>query len=93
MEPSSEVKNNISITRSLTVFPNPGKGTFTLNVSSSKKESIPITVTNTIGVKLKELTIMSNTDNEVQLDIPPGIYFVTAVTSLEKQSGKIVVQY
>ena len=77
---------------SLSVFPDPSHGRFTLNLSSATKENAAITFTDMLGKKVKELTATTNTDTEVQLDVPAGIYFISAVINDATLSAKIVVE-
>ena len=74
-----------------TLFPNPNHGSFTLNISSPIKEDATIIITNMLGEKIKEITATTNTDAQIQLDSPPGIYFILAVTAHGRQNGKVVV--
>ena len=92
----TEVKNmSDPIATTLTIFPDPNHGSFTLNISTSpnfsKGEECNIIITNMLGEKVKEVTATTNTETPIKLDCPPGVYFISAVTSLGKQSGKIVV--
>ena len=89
------VANISGKTTGLTVFPDPNKGSFTVNVSTSpgfsKGEECTVVITNMIGENVQELTAMTNTDTPVQLNVPPGIYFISAATKEGKVSGKVVV--
>ena len=78
-------------TISLTIFPDPNHGSFTFNISSPTKENATITITNMLGEKVKEVTTTTNTETQIQLDSPPGVYFISAVTMQGKQSGKVMV--
>ena len=63
------------------IFPNPTTGSFTLNISSPQTENATVTITNILGEKVKVITARTNEDNAVALDIAPGVYFVSIVTS------------
>ena len=86
--PYTYIENNIAIS----IFPDPTRGSFTLNISSPVKENATITITNMLGEKVKEITAATNTDKLIQLDSPPGIYFISAVTKNEIVAGKVVVE-
>jgi len=75
----------------LNTFPNPANGPFAIHVSTSITEEAQIIITNVIGEKVKELTATTNTDIPVQLDTPPGIYFISAITTQGTQTSKMVV--
>jgi len=88
----AQVQNINSVSSSLTIFPSPNHGSFTLNISSPQTETASITITNILGEKIKEFTANTNADAQVQLDAAAGIYFVTAITSAGKQTEKIELQ-
>ncbi len=44
-----------------------------------------------LGQKVKELTIPSNKETEVQLHMPPGIYFITAIMKNNIVTSRLVV--
>ena len=79
------------VNQSLTLFPNPAHGSFFVNVASAMKEDALIIVTNTLGAKVKELSVPSNTNAEVELNTP-GIYFISAITKAGNVTGKLVVE-
>ncbi len=80
---------NNSSSHALSVFPNPSQGSFTLNISSPQTESAMIVLTNMLGEKVKELALTTNTNTEVQLNTPPGIYFLSATAGGWQQNVKI----
>jgi len=86
-----QVTNTSNTWSALTAFPNPSHGSFTLHVSTSITEDAQIIITNVVGEKVKELTATTNTDIPVQLDTPPGIYFISAITTQGTQTSKMVV--
>jgi len=73
------------------VYPNPNQGEFTLNLSHSTNEQVPVTITNIVGEKVKELTIPTNTPVNIKLDQPEGIYFISAIASDGKYTAKITI--
>jgi hypothetical protein len=77
---------------SITTFPVPNHGSFKINILSSKQEKAIVIVTDRFGAKIKEFSISTNIDSELQLDAAAGIYFVRAVTSQGEQKCKIVLQ-
>jgi hypothetical protein len=78
-------------TISFTILPNPNHGTFTLTISATQKEEATVIITNMLGGEVKEITATTNTDSQIQLDSPPGMYFITATTSQGTQTGKVMV--
>ncbi len=57
-----------------------------------KLEPVPVTITNTPGEKVKEITVRTNEDNLVVLDVAAGVYFVSVVTSEDAISRKIMIE-
>jgi len=80
---------------SVSIYPNPNEGTFNISLSSIAGEEATIVITDIIGQKIKELTIpvINGADEaKVQLNAPPGIYFLSATTKNERMNVKIVVE-
>ncbi len=76
----------------LSVFPNPNRGSFTVNVASGEKEETHFVITNLVGVKVKKFTAYTNTNVDIQLeDQPSGIYYITASNSHNQYVRKIVL--
>jgi hypothetical protein len=83
-------KSNTSA-NALTVFPDPSRGAFTVNIAAGAKEVVNNIITNTLGQKVKEWNAMTNTDTEVQLIAPAGLYFITAEAACGRYSGKLLI--
>ena len=79
-------------TTALYVFPDPTHNFFTLHLALPTKENVAITITNTLGEKIKQLTTTTNTDTPIQLDSPPGIYFISATTKQGSVNEKIILE-
>ena len=86
-----EVKSNVKTAASMSLFPNPSGGTFTVNVSSPTNEDVTIIITNAIGEKVKEVTTETNQQTQIGLDSPHGLYFVNAVTKTEQLNAKVLL--
>ena len=78
--PGTEVAEVAATQDAVNIFPNPGSGNFTVNVASASSESMPLTITDVMGKKVKEMTIAPNKETELSLDQPDGIYFLTVRT-------------
>lgn len=77
--------------------PHPNNGSFSLNFSSATNEQIPLTITNIVGQKVKEQTIpmaigTTTKDIDIQLNVPVGVYFISAVAGGERLTGKVIVE-
>ena len=88
----TSIKNSTPTYTSLTIFPSPNQGTFTLHLSTPQSEPATIIITNLLGQKVKEPTTTSNTDTQIQLDAPPGIYFISATTKNETVTQKVILE-
>lgn len=75
----------------LKVYPNPAKGTFTVNLASDITTSVNVVITNVVGAKVKEFTTTTNHSTSVQLDQPAGMYFITASTEAGSYTTKIMI--
>lgn len=75
--------------RQITVFPNPSNGRFTITLPESG-EAATITVTNIMGAKLWETTTQQDKE-DIQLDQPAGIYFLTVEGNGSKSVQKIII--
>ena len=89
---ATAVGNVVNTAYGLAIFPNPTRGAFTLNISSAQNETARVTITNMLGEKIKEISVPTNEDNAVMLNVAAGVYFVAATTSEGKRVEKIVVE-
>jgi len=76
----------------LSVFPNPSTGTFTLNLESATSEQADITIVNVVGEQVKQLSTVTNHKTDILLNVPAGVYMLTATTPHGKWSARIAVQ-
>jgi len=53
---------------------------------------VQLTITNIVGQKIKEVTAATNKDVEVEMSVPKGMYFITAITVQGRLSEKVVVE-
>jgi hypothetical protein len=76
----------------LRVFPNPTSGTFNLMLASATDEEVMVIITNVAGQKVKELNTVTNKETVMQMDVPTGIYFLSArTTDGNYYTAKVVV--
>lgn len=76
---------NITNDHSLNIFPNPSNGSVMVNLASGLHEDATVTVTTVTGVKLQEVSIKTNTNNEIVIDQPTGMYVISATTASGKK--------
>ena len=84
--------SNVVTTLAAHIYPNPNSGRFSLMLHSPISEQAEIAVTNILGQKVKSLTITTNLNETVELDVPAGIYYLNATTSAEKLCSRVVIQ-
>ena len=78
-------------TSGIDVFPNPANGAFTFNLSTDKDEPVQVVITNVTGAKIMEFTATTNTEKQVQLDVPAGMYFMNATTATGAYTAKLLI--
>ncbi len=76
----------------LKLQPNPNNGTFTMNMLSANNGPVHVVITNVLGKKVKEFTAATNTDVEVSIGQPAGIYMLSATTEHGRFTEKVTVQ-
>ena len=77
--------------QNISMYPNPSNGQFMVRINTVSRESVNVIVKNAIGQKIKELLIKSNKPEIISLDVPNGMYFITASTNENVYSGKVSV--
>ncbi len=75
----------------LSIYPNPSDGSFVVNVTAAINEDAQVIVTNMIGEKMGEFNITTNQPAEETIQLPTGIYLITAITKNDRLTTKIVV--
>ncbi len=80
---------SIPTPEAITIYPNPGAGTFTITIPGTGMAQL--TICNIQGVKIKEATLKSNEPQTLKLDVPPGVYFLIATTSAGCWNKEIVI--
>lgn len=87
------VKSINDFSNAFSAYPNPSKGTINVRVNMAFTESIKIILSNLLGQVLSEFIITTNKDNEIYLDVPDGLYILTANTPTGRISQKIVISH
>jgi len=73
------------------VIPNPGPGVFSITLSSAIDEETQFLVTNMLGEKISEVSGVTNKPVTLRLEVPAGVYILTAATAHGKFTEKIMV--
>ncbi len=76
------------------LFPNPTAGAFTIHISGATENKAFVTITNPIGQKITEanLGLLSGGKGELQMNLPPGVYFVSVTIDGGVVTQKMVVE-
>ena len=75
----------------LRVWPNPNEGAFFVELNSGSLDEVRVVVTNTVGEKVKEMTVPANKPTEIKMDMAPGVYFLSVLTADGSFREKVVL--
>ncbi len=89
---TTDVGTQIIAETKLHVFPNPAAGVFSINLSSPTNEPAEVVITNMMGTTIKVFTTTTNKENELNLNVAPGMYIVTATTENGRWMDKVLVE-
>jgi sugar lactone lactonase YvrE len=76
---------------SMAVYPNPGHGTFTINVPVDYGDA-QIFIIDVLGKKVSETAVAAGRNTEVTLSVPAGVYFLTALSKNERTTVKLIIE-
>ncbi len=77
---------------SLRVFPNPNSGSFSFLMTSGVNEQVDVVISNVLGETVRTFTTTTNKQTELSLNIPAGIYLMSANTAHGKRTARVVVE-
>ena len=67
-----------NIPSGICIYPNPSSSSFTLNIGAVNNADVHVCITNMAGQTIKDLQAPANKDVSVQLNVPAGIYTISA---------------
>ncbi len=76
----------------ISIYPNPNKGSFAVKVATRDNEDVQLVITNVLGEKVAEYSLLTNKETEVRIRVPAGIYFVNAFTHHLNVTKKVVIE-
>lgn len=82
---------NSSLFKSLTIYPNPNKGEFDIDLKDISKGIYTVEISNTIGQIVEQFVFESKTNKTIKTQLPQGVYNVVLKNDNKIYSGVIVV--
>ena len=86
------VANMQDIVPGLYITPNPSDGHFTLRLAYPARETSRITITDMYGKRLQSFDLPTNTEQQVKLTLPAGIYIVSGMIRSETFAARLVIE-
>ncbi|MCD6011340.1 MAG: hypothetical protein K0Q79_1202 [Flavipsychrobacter sp.] len=81
---------------SVSLYPNPNNGTFTVNIVSPVNEEVHVAIINITGQKVNEMVVNTNTPVQVTIgnntSVPPGMYLLSASTPHGVLNERVMVR-
>ena len=74
------------------VYPNPNGGTFNMQLSSKFDTVAQVNITNILGEKVKAFSIKTNMQTPVLIDVPKGLYVISAIVNNQKIIYKLLIE-
>lgn len=73
------------------ISPNPNRGNFIFKIHSENTQDAIVCIMDVTGKKLKEFTVVTNAMLEINVDLPDGIYILSAMTAENVVAQKLIV--
>lgn len=83
--------NNLS--RNIKIYPNPANNHFFVFVTSTIPEDVRISITDVLGNNIANINATTNTPISATIDVPEGLYFISAFTNNNIYKDKIIIKY
>ena len=88
----SGIENSTINTPVLSIYPNPCHGSFTATLFSENSEGAQAFIMDASGRIVEEFLLPSNKETEIQLHVPKGVYFLSAVSNTGQVAKKLIVE-
>ncbi len=90
--PSATAVNDLSLSKTISVFPNPGNGNFSLKIDLKERSVVTAHIVNVLGATVKELGSITKENSSFEINnFPCGSYFLKVNSENESVTKKIVV--
>ena len=85
------VKNITKQFAEMEIYPNPSSGRFMVHIVCDRQEQVSLYIMDMAGRRVKEITVATNKPEEVNIDAPAGVYFVTIKTGGITLCKKLII--
>jgi hypothetical protein len=87
------IKTNANKDGSLSIYPNPGNGNFTVNFESPVRQTIIVKIVAINGNVVYEQNLYHNYQSQLQLNqnLPAGVYLITVNSEKEQYTQKLII--
>lgn len=75
----------------MVIAPNPNEGNFILTLSAVNSAPVNVVITNMLGQVVAQSTVTTNSPSAFRLDVPAGLYTITATLDNKIYTAKITV--
>lgn len=75
----------------LLVSPNPTNGNFTIRINHTTVRVASLQITNAIGQVVHTTAVPTNTAEQINLNVAPGVYMITVTTGNERLNTRLVI--
>ncbi len=82
----------VSNQSTLKLYPNPNKGSFTVNVLTENTETADVVITDAVGKVVKEFTLPTNNATGITMNNVPGLYFVNVKISSGSYTERLLIE-
>ncbi len=76
---------------SISMYPNPSNGKFSISIEGLKMQIVTIIITNVWGKEVQKFDIKTNSIEPVNLVVPSGVYFIKASTEHFSTTNKLTI--
>lgn len=85
------VSNVTGILGSIELYPNPANSSFNFNLTTEKSQNVAVVITDVTGKVVFSQNMRTNVNNSISLDVPAGLYLLTAVADNQKLNAKLTI--
>ncbi len=76
----------------INIFPNPSNGLVTLDIAMPDDDLVRIRIMDLLGKQISEQIVPANKPVNMNLNVPAGVYVISATTPTRQMSGKLIIE-